>query len=281
MRKILLILGVFVLTSASATFASASHPTWICVDSGPDSNTAVSNDDQVDYLTIKTGGSDDGHPPQTGGCVTNEGGDSGGTVFYVEVTGASDPDSSNTPETPDLKCTVPAYQNSCRVAPPTAAGGTQILRAWREVGDTNEPDMDEGAYENDAPGAYPEPDTTDVSEWTWTHGDPPPDGCGSDGECWRRISIDYRRRGGTFFGVINGEQRCQPSNIRVMKVRNNRRDRVIAVTAGNEEWRLKTYETQKGRYYAVLTRSIFSIRNTEPPEYYECPRTRSRTIEIR
>lgn len=278
MRKILLVVGALVLTSAGATFASASHPAQICIDSGPDTNSPVSNDNQVDYLRVSVGASDDDHhPPQDDGCVISEGGDAGGTIIHVEVTGAAD-DDGDTPEEPDLTCTVPAYSNSCRVEPPTSAGGTQILRAWMKVGDTNEPDMAEGPDEEQTHGDYPEPDATDVSEWMWTHGDPV---C-ETGTCLSPSQVTIRYRRGAFRGHVHSDyEGCEGERLLHLWKKRPGDDRLKASTDSDldGDWELTGFRSATGPHYVTVEQRYEPVPNSEPPSRFDCQKDRSRVIE--
>lgn len=280
MKKFLLVLSAIALTATGLTPASASHPTWLCVDSGPDNHYPVSNDDIVDVLTITVGGSDDGHPPQSGGCVTSENGNSEGTLIHVEVTGAADPDESDSPGSPDLSCTVPANTNRCSVQPPTSSGGTQTLRAWMDFGVGTQIDRAEGADEGNYPGEMGEPDGTDVSEWTWTQGDPPPAPCGSDDVCWGRVTIEYQARDVQFHGKIERENgSCRTGTVRLWKKRPGRDLMVSEAFVSGARWEVLRERRETGRYYAQLSRTKTSTFYTDWPEY-RCAGDRSRVLTV-
>lgn len=165
--SVALVVGAFSLPAAEAT-----HPSVRCLDMGADTRNGSTNDDAVETIQARIGVSDAGHPPQQG-CVTNDGGNSGGQTIEFEVTGAGDPDASNSPETADMACIVPFNSNSCNVDPPSTTEGTQTIRAWIDDTRSVEADMSEGSNEETSPGSSPEPDGTDVATWTWTRGSNP------------------------------------------------------------------------------------------------------------
>ena len=99
-----------------------------------------------------------------------------GAPVDVEATGSNDPDSSNSPDTPDFTCTTDA-NGTCTIAHgPAGSGttssiGTTTYRAWIDVDNRNstpEADAGEGRNEASAPGLRAEPDDTDVVEKNWT-----------------------------------------------------------------------------------------------------------------
>lgn len=252
---------VVVLLATLGSPARASHPNVMCVDVGMNERYGMAGDDAVEYVRATIGTNDADHePPTQEGCVPIES-DFGGTEIDYEIAGAGDPDASDTPETPDMTCTVPLGANNCYVEPPPAGGGTQTIRAWIDGDHDNatvEADRTEGADQNTAPGDSPEPDPTDVMNWIWTHGDPPPEVCGPDATCSQRITIDYRRWRGTFFGRVFAEhESCGRRRVVVWRVIRGRGDERVAFThVGNGrqvDWRIPTYEYEPGRrYYAVV-----------------------------
>jgi hypothetical protein len=104
------------------------------------------------------------------------------TNVDVEATGENDPDSENSPTSPDFTCntvsdntSTPADESgSCTFTHgpgnPTAAAGTTTYRAWIDADNSNttvEADQEEGRNEATTPGTKPEPDDTDVVEKNW------------------------------------------------------------------------------------------------------------------
>lgn len=174
MKKFIALLGVAVLAGVISP-AKASHPTRLCIDAGEDEHSPDSNDDVLDSITVWLGSSDGNHPPQAG-CFTDQGGPAGTEInIDFEITANADPDSSDTPESPDMTCTIPADDQMCSVNPPTAKTGDQTTRAWvDEDGDdtTVEADLSEEFDEEKSPGEESEPDFTDVVRWFWHHGPP-------------------------------------------------------------------------------------------------------------
>src|SRR5687767_15152509 len=136
MRRAVRFLGAVVVVAALCpTGASASHPTQICLDLDPDRHHAVNNDDITDTVWAYPGATDAGHPPQYQGCVTERTGpdqDWTDTQIDFEITGVGDND-GDTPETPDLTCTVGAGGGGCSVPPPRSAGGEQTIRGWIDL----------------------------------------------------------------------------------------------------------------------------------------------------
>ena len=98
--------------------------------------------------------------------TTNTG--ASGAVIDVEITGAGDPDSSNTPITPDRTCTTQA-DGTCSFRHSSTSTGDTTYRAWIDTDDDNtttEADSNEQQAEGTTPGAA-EPDRTDVVTKTW------------------------------------------------------------------------------------------------------------------
>lgn len=94
-----------------------------------------------------------------------------GTHVDVEATGANDPDSGNTPESPDFTCET-GNGGHCTFdhGPNTPSVGTTTYRAWIDLDNDNsttEADATEGRDEGAQPGGVSETDGTDVVEKTW------------------------------------------------------------------------------------------------------------------
>ncbi|MGH2807161.1 MAG: hypothetical protein ACRDKT_07780 [Actinomycetota bacterium] len=278
--RVLAVVGVSVL--GFVTPVRAAHPNIMCVDLGPDTLQGRSGDDIWERAIATIGTNDADHEePFEEGCVVLEG-DFGGTQFDFEVTGVADPDSSDTPQTPDLTCTIETGSNRCSVTLPESDGGTQSIRGWIDVDRSDltvEADTNEGADEASAPGSFGEPDGTDVQEWEWSPAGPPP--CGSDLICEQTITIQYRRWRGTFYGTVTRENAgCAPSRVTVWKVRRGDDDRIATTTADLDSWRIRTYDRQRGRFYAVLHRTWVNAPNSEPPRRDSCVRARSASIVV-
>lgn len=277
MKKVLLLLTALALMAAGMTSASASHPTWLCVDSGPDSQDATSNDDIVDILTITVGASDDGHPPQSDGCVTSEEGNSEGALIHVEVTGAADED-GDTPATPDLSCTVPASSNRCSVQPPTAAGGTQTLRAWMDSGEGTQIDRAEDADEDNYPGEMGEPDWTDVSDWTWTRGDP--QAC-DQSACGAPTTVTIRHGdSGAFHGRVGSAyQQCETGRVVKLWKKRPGRDRFKGKTmTDGAKWELPGFQDANGPHYVTAQAMHVSIPGSDSG--VDCIRGQSENLRV-
>lgn len=269
MRRILTATIAFLALAPLAPGAEASHPAFTCVDIEPDSASPSSPGGETERLTAYVGTNDDDHEePAEEGCVITEGDDFGNTNIDFEVIGAGDPDESDSPDTPDMTCTVASGSNSCRIVPPETTGD-QTIDAWLDndrYDSTTELDFDEGQDEGAEPGA-PEPDGTDVALWRWVHGDP----CGEFGECQNEsLTISYSRRKGTFKGRIEAGDGCiSGRRIKLHRVRAGE-DPMIGKTntAPSGQWQIKD-ERDRGRYYAIA-----------PSTDDGCKRQRSATIRV-
>ena len=248
----------------------------MCVDIGEDVRYTVSNDDIVDVMWAYPGSTDADHPPRYEGCVTEKvepGQNWGGTNIDWEVTGAGDPDSSDSPETPDRTCTVPEGGASCTVYPfPTE--GSQTVRAWIDFDHddvTVEADMSEGYDEAAEPGDMAEPDATDATLFQWDR---------AEHDVETKTTIVFNEDTRTFRGAVRS-QHPLCSEGRSVKLFKRRRDRervlVDTVTTDDEgSWEVPGYRPRRGRFYAVAPPARFDDLVGE----IECLRDRSRTIEI-
>lgn len=98
---------------------------------------------------------------------------SGVTVDF-EITGAGDPDDSDTPQTRDGRCTT-GTDGACEFTHSSASEGETEYRAWindndpepRDDGTDEDVDRTEGRDESAQPGEIAEPDGTDVVAKTW------------------------------------------------------------------------------------------------------------------
>ena len=228
--------------------AQAAHPTQICLDVSPDREWAVSNDRDAEQLEAAVGATDADHEePHEEGCVIGEGG--GQTEVDFEITGVSDPDESDTPETPDMSCATRDGTAFCTVIPPSAAGGEQTIAAWIDFDRDNstvELDRDEEVDDDDT-------DSTDVALWTWTHGDP----CGEFTGCSQdSLTIRYNYQDVQFEGRITAEDGCMTG--RWIRVHRKRQGRDLLVTrkkaAPSGQWQVAAVR-RSGRYYAVARRT--------------------------
>lgn len=118
----------------------------------------------------------DANPADAQTCTAQDINAAGGVEVDAEITGPGDPDNGDTPETPDLTCTITGTgqtQTSCVLGPYTSnTAGTDTIRAFVDADKNNannatEADMTEGQNEATAPGAQTEPDRTDVATKTW------------------------------------------------------------------------------------------------------------------
>jgi hypothetical protein len=115
----------------------------------------------------------DGNPTGTAHTVTCAA--QPNTQIDVEASGANDPDSADSPASPDFTCTtntsgVCTFTHGPGGTGTTTARGTTTYRAWIDLDGANatvEADLGEGRNENATPGRT-EPDNTDVVEKNWT-----------------------------------------------------------------------------------------------------------------
>src|SRR5687767_8852930 len=183
--------ALFVLATFTPA-ATASHPTQICLDVRPDRSYPASNDGDEEELEAAIGATDDDHEePHQEGCVIGDGGDQ--TQVDFEVTGAGDPDGSDSPESPDMTCTTRDGTAFCHVIPPPSSFGEQRIAAWIDFDqDDSTVDLDREEEPDDE-----DTDSTDVVAWSWTHYD-----------YFLGISIKYERDRGRFVGSVNSEPEC-------------------------------------------------------------------------
>ena len=124
----------------------------------------------------------DGNPTGTSHTVTCRASQAGGgappqgTHIVAEAIGANDPDSGDTPQTPDFECRTNQEGVCSFTHGPGGNGSTNFegitrYRAWIDQDNANstvEADQSEGRDEVAQPGAQEESDNTDVVEKTWT-----------------------------------------------------------------------------------------------------------------
>ena len=269
--------GLLVLTAllaaSGAVPAGASHPQSLCIDAEPDRHFAVSNDDLGDSLTVSRGGSDADHPPDSD-CHIEAGSTGDSVEIDFEVTGAADPDSGDSPETPDLTCTIEAEASTCSIVPPVSGGGSQEIVAWVDEDQDNqtiELDLAEGQDEDSSSGDAGEPDNTDVVEWMWTHRDPPQ----------TVVTIRYQREEGSFKGSIGAPiWKCQRGRTVTVKRRKPGRDLILKSDISNRRgnWRVSGFPLIRGKFYAVARPKKFI---DHAGNEQRCNRAFSPTVRIR
>lgn len=108
--------------------------------------------------------------------VRDENGLVQGADVDVEASGTNDPDSSNSPASPDFSCSTDE-NGSCSFTHSGATGaeGTTTYRAWIDADSNNqttEADAGEGRNESAQPGDEPETDDTDVVQKDWVRDNP-------------------------------------------------------------------------------------------------------------
>jgi hypothetical protein len=262
------------MAASGAVPAGASHPQSLCIDFGEDSSTHVINDGRTDELHVSRGTSDGDHPPDSE-CHIQEGGGGDAMEIDFEITGVADPDTDDSPETPDLTCTIESEASSCSVTPPSSSGGSQQIAAWVDMDSNNETvelDLAEAPDESGSPGDTPEPDNSDVVSWSWTQSPP-----GSGHRVPSTISIDYND--GRFFGKVKSPR---PSCERRRKVSlrrfGSKKVRARDHSGPSGEWSIHFVPAVPGRFYAVARRKVF---NDPDGDVLICIRTRSRRIRVR
>lgn len=246
----------------------------------------MSNDDIVDSIWAYPGATDADHPPRYEGCVTERTGpdqDWTGTQIDFEITGVADPDDSDSPETPDLTCTVGDGGGGCAVHPPSAGGGQQTIRAWIDLDKDNttvEADTTEGWDEDSEPGSFGEPDMTDVALWDWTHGDPPP--CDS-GSCPVDSQVTISYRNGIFRGSVHSDfWQCEGDRVVKLwkKKRGTDRRKDKGLTDADGDWSLRGFRSAHGRHYVTVSPRKVGMQSSGPPSQLDCLADRSRVIRV-
>jgi hypothetical protein len=156
-------IAMLVSMVALASPAAANHPSS-CLDLTPETATNQAGDNHTitAMLRVITANC-------TGGAITVTG--QGGPVnIDFEIAGVNDVDGGNTPDTPDLTCTIAVNQSSCTVTYSGNGAGGDTIRGWIDhdgltpaQGGQTEADLGETQAAEDS-------DTTDVVAKTWTAG---------------------------------------------------------------------------------------------------------------
>jgi Ca2+-binding RTX toxin-like protein len=148
--------------------AQAGHPANSCLDLSPEQATNPTGTTHTVTATLRQDGTG------TSPCDSDEPAVATPRVLPVtvnfEITGPNDPDSSNSPASPDRQCTIEITASSCQMPPYTGTLiGTDVIRGFiSDAGADTTEARDESAF----PGTTPEPDDTDVVEKTWVAGPP-------------------------------------------------------------------------------------------------------------
>lgn len=100
-----------------------------------------------------------------------------GVNIQGEITGAGDPDQSDSPQNPDRSCTT-ANDGTCQITHTSTTTGESLYRIWINDGQAEprvpqggvdeDVDLTEGRNEGAQPGEKSEADSTDVVQNTWT-----------------------------------------------------------------------------------------------------------------
>lgn len=156
-----LAIGLLASMVVVATPAAANHPSS-CLDLTPETatNQAGTNHTITATLRVITANC-------TGGAVTPT---NGPVNIDFEIAGPNDVDGGNSPDTPDLTCTIGVQASSCTVTYSGNGTGTDTIRGWIDhdgltpaQGGATEADLAEAQGQEDS-------DTTDVVSKTWTAG---------------------------------------------------------------------------------------------------------------
>lgn len=156
--------------------ALANHPDS-CLDVTPETSSGPTGTHTLTATLRSIAGAQAGS-----GCAQAAVSATNGAVnIDFEITGPNDPDTGNTPATPDKTCAIPNGSSSCTVSLTGGAVGTDTIRGWIDHDNSNttvEADVSEARCANaqgDEAGCTPatggaisEPDITDVVERTWT-----------------------------------------------------------------------------------------------------------------
>ncbi|HWL65863.1 MAG TPA: hypothetical protein VNP73_07805 [Actinomycetota bacterium] len=275
--KIVVLVAAVLVMGTVAIPAEGSHPTRQCIDAEPDFHYGVVNDGKTDRLRVSLGVSDDENHPPKEGCITEDGTGSGQeTEIDFEITGESDPDDSDTPESPDRTCTIPRDDDTCRITPPSSAGGFQVTRAWVDADNSNatvEADLNEGQDESEDPGEV-EPDFTDVVYWGWTHRDEGPTGRSFD------VRVTIRFDDNEFHGrVFSDKDRCFRYRIVTLRQLRDGEAVVVARVKANERgrWFIGGGSGPRGRFYVRVRQHEWTTRSDT---HAVCENDRSPTIRV-
>ena len=175
--------------------AFAGHPDGSCLDVTPETDENVAGDTHTLTATLRqpktdplemplgevssTCDEDATAPlPLGGGSPDTANAQTETAIIDFEITGPSDPDGGNTPDTPDRTCTIQAGASSCDTGYTGTAAGLDTICAWiDEDGSdgTTEGDCGPSGQEprdQETPGTAPGPgatdlDDTDTVEKTW------------------------------------------------------------------------------------------------------------------
>ena len=259
---------VAALAIGSSVAAFAAHPTQMCLDLEQEETHDKSNDDYMYRLLAYPGATDDGHPAEHDECVTElvePGQDWEGTEIDFEIIEDANGDS---PEDPDMTCTVGEGQASCWVAPPSAEDGTQTIRGWIDL-DQNGPEVEADRSEDPDDDAD-NLDGTDVVLWHW-------DTANTTSESTITIRDDPS------LSFVHGRVKSEydpcsvDRRVKVFKKRNDGR-RLVGTTHTDASGRWDYPVARARRVYAVATATT---RNTASPSSdMTCLRARSSTIRI-
>ncbi|MDQ4064641.1 MAG: Ig-like domain-containing protein, partial [Actinomycetota bacterium] len=157
---------VLVLALIAGAFAApaaiANHPANTCLDVEPETDTNPAGTTHTVTATLRTTVNNNNC---TGAAVQNTG---SAVEISFELSGPGDTDNGDTPDTPDLQCTIGNNDTDCVVQFTSTTSGTTIIRGWIDhdratpaQGGATEADLGETQAEIDA-------DATDVVTKTWT-----------------------------------------------------------------------------------------------------------------
>lgn len=153
-RSAVLIAAVFFAAFAlpMGGVALANHPANSCIDLAPETAEGKVGDTYTITATLKT--------LQNGECTGAELQPTEPVVVNFEITGPNDTDNGNTPNTPDLTCTINRNKANCEVSYDAAQAGNDTILGYLDHDQDNTFDADESSDE--------------VTRTTTQQGPPPP-----------------------------------------------------------------------------------------------------------
>ncbi len=140
-RSSLLIAAVFFAAFAVpfGGVALANHPANSCIDLEPETAEVTAGGRHTITATLKT--------LENGECTGAEVQPTTPVVINFEITGPNDPDNGNTPDTPDLTCTINRNKSSCQVQYTADKTGNDTILGYLDHDQDNVFDQDEPSDE--------------------------------------------------------------------------------------------------------------------------------------
>lgn len=176
------LMTLLALSIPLGSVALANHPES-CLDVEPEEGTQAVGGTHSMTATLRESADSSGPPtfPEPTQCETQPEvtANSGAVKISFEITGANDPDSGNTPDTPDGFCNILQDNSSCQFQYPANNVGDDTIRGWIDEDGQSPPNGETEADTDEPPGGDPhnpplspsdEPDETDVVTRTTTAG---------------------------------------------------------------------------------------------------------------